>query len=63
MAGFEVALTRRYSWTFSAYYLLSRLPVTEILLKNPFLASFSRKIPIKLALKDSLEFYLIKKKS
>ena len=60
-AGFEVLKTRRYAWTFSAYYLLSRLPVTEFLLKIPLLASFSRRIPIKLALKDSLEFYLKKK--
>jgi SAM-dependent methyltransferase len=60
-AGFEVVKIRRYAWTFSAYYLLSRLPVTEVLLKIPILASFSRRIPIKLALKDSLEFYLKKK--
>jgi 2-polyprenyl-3-methyl-5-hydroxy-6-metoxy-1,4-benzoquinol methylase len=59
-AGFQLVRSRRYAWTFSAHYLLSRLPVTEHLLKIPFLASFSRRIPIKLALKDSLEFYLKK---
>lgn len=61
-AGFEVIKTRRYAWTFSFHYLLSRLPLTEFLLKNSFLASFSKRIPIKLALKDSLEFYFKKKR-
>ncbi len=56
-AGFQVLKTRRYIWTFSAHYLLTRIAPAKILLKNPHLASFWRRIPIRLALGDSFEIY------
>lgn len=56
-AGLEPVLTRRYAWTFSAHYLLSRKRAGAALLRNRRLASFSRRIPIKLALRDSFEIY------
>jgi len=56
-AEFRLTKVRRYSWTFSAHYLLSRLPVLNHFIKNPTLASFWKKIQIKLPLQDSLEIY------
>ena len=56
-AGFQVLKTRRYVWTFSAHYLLTRLAPARFLLKNPTMASFWRRIPTKLALGDSYEIY------
>ena len=56
-AGFSALKTRRYTWTFSAHYLLSRLSFLSFLLKNRRLALFWRRIPIKLALGDSFELY------
>jgi len=55
--GFEVVKIRKYSWTFSAHYLLSRIGPLNIFLKNARLASVWKKIPIKLALSDSFEVY------
>ncbi len=55
--GFKIVKTRKYAWTFSAYYLLSRLRFLRFLIKPSVLGSFWRKIPIKLALKDSYEVY------
>jgi len=55
--GFEVVKIRKYSWTFSAHYLLSRIGPLKIFLKNARLASVWKKIPIKLALSDSFEVY------
>lgn len=55
--GFEIIEVRRYNWTFSVHYLLSRLGPLKIFLKNPHLASVWKKIPIKLALSDSFEVY------
>jgi len=60
-AGFKVIKTRNYSWTFSAHYLISRFAFLDFLLKSHFLSSFFRKIPIKLALGDSIETYAQKK--
>jgi len=59
-AGFRIVKVKKYAWTFSAHYLLSRLPLFRFLIKNPSLSSFWKKIPIKLALKDSFEIYAIK---
>lgn len=55
-AGFRVLELRRYAWTFSAQYLLSRLPLFRAWAESGA-ASFLRKIPIKLALGDSFEIY------
>lgn len=55
--GFSIVKIKRYSWTFSAHYLLSRKSGFECLIRNPALASFWKKIPIKLALGDSFEIY------
>jgi SAM-dependent methyltransferase len=56
-AGFTILHERRYAWTFSAHYLVSRKPALRIFSENPFLASFLRRIPLKLALGDSFEIY------
>lgn len=56
-AGFQIVKERKYSWTFSAHYLISRIPSLKFLLKNSRLSSFWKKIPIKLALGDSFEIY------
>jgi SAM-dependent methyltransferase len=61
-AGFRVFQMRKYSWTFSLHYLLSRRPGLSFLLKNPFFSSLFKKIPIKLALQDSFEIYASKDK-
>jgi SAM-dependent methyltransferase len=59
-AGFSIVAERRYSWTFSAHYLLSRKPALQARLKNMRPASFLKRIPIKLALGDSFEVYAMK---
>jgi SAM-dependent methyltransferase len=59
-AGFSIVAERRYSWTFSAHYLLSRKPAFQARLKNMPPASFLKRIPIKLALGDSFEVYAMK---
>jgi hypothetical protein len=59
-AGFSVIAERRYSWTFSLHYLLSRRPAFRALLGKPGAASFLKRIPIKLALGDSFEVYAVK---
>ncbi len=56
-AGFRVVLRRRYAWTFSARYLVSRFAALEGLARR---ASFLGRIPIKLALGDSFEIYAVK---
>jgi ubiquinone/menaquinone biosynthesis C-methylase UbiE len=61
--GFKIMKSRKYSWTFSLYYLASRKPVFHFMLKNPGFASLLKKIPIKLALQDSFEIYATKLKS
>jgi len=55
-AGFRVVELRRYAWTFSAHYLLSRRPVFRRLADSG-LASFLKGLPIKLPLGDSFEIY------
>ena len=62
-AGFTAIKIKRYSWSFSTHYLLSRKPKLEFLIRNPGLASFWKKIPIKLALRDSFEIYAKKEHS
>ena len=59
-AGLHIIKMRKYSWTFSLHYLLSRRSGPKLLLKNHILASLSKKIPIKLALQDSFEIYAAK---
>jgi SAM-dependent methyltransferase len=59
--GLRPVKARRYTWTFSAYYLLTRFAGLKFLWKNPHAASFWRRIPIKLALGDSFEIYAGKK--
>jgi len=61
-AGFTVVRERRYSWTFSLHYLLSRKRASGLLLKNRRLASFLKTIRLKLALGDSFEVYAVKDK-
>lgn len=56
-SGFQIIKQRKYSWTFSLHYLLSRRRKLRFLLKNQALTSFWKKISIKLALRDSLEVY------
>ena len=56
-AGFSVFHSRKYSWTFSVHYLLSRLDFTKFLIKKPHWASFWKRFSIKLILLDSLEVY------
>jgi 2-polyprenyl-3-methyl-5-hydroxy-6-metoxy-1,4-benzoquinol methylase len=58
--GFRVLKWKRYAWTFSAHYLLSRKPWLKFLLKSPKIALFWKAIPIKLALRDSFEVYATK---
>lgn len=60
--GFRVIDMRKYSWTFSLHYLLSRKSGLNIFLKNNFFSSLLKKIPIKLALQDSFEIYASKEK-
>jgi SAM-dependent methyltransferase len=59
-AGFSIAAERRYSWTFSLHYLLSRKPALQARLNQAGAASFLKRIPIKLALGDSFEVYAVK---
>ncbi len=62
-SGFQVIKWRRYAWTFSAHYLLSRMSLFKFLVKNPRMAFFWKNIPIKLALRDSYEVYARKENS
>ena len=62
-AGFEIIKKRRYAWTFSAHYLLSRKKILGILTREGGTASFLKRIPIKLALGDSFEIYAKKSSS
>ncbi len=59
-AGFRIIKQRKYVWTFSLHYLLSRLKVFTVLLKSRKMSSLWKKIPLKLALRDSLEVYAYK---
>lgn len=62
-AGFTIVREGRYSWTFSLHYLLSRKPATARWLGSRRLASFLKRIRLKLALGDSFEVYAVKEKS
>jgi len=59
-AGFRILDWRRYAWTFSLHYLLSRGKTFGPLVRTPRLASFLRGVRIKLALGDSFEVYAVK---
>jgi SAM-dependent methyltransferase len=61
-AGFRVILRKRYAWTFSAHYLVSRFPALGRFAASRR-ASFLKRIPIKLALGDSFEIYAVKEKA
>jgi len=56
-AGFEIIEKRRYAWTFSVHYLLSRSRIFDALTRKERAASFFKRIPLKLALGDSFEIY------
>jgi 2-polyprenyl-3-methyl-5-hydroxy-6-metoxy-1,4-benzoquinol methylase len=56
-AGFSIVKRRRYAWTFSAHYLLSRIRILRFFVQGRRAAMFFRRIPIKLALGDSFEIY------
>ncbi len=58
-AGFRVVLRRRYAWTFSAHYLVSRFAFLSGFAASRS-SSFLKGIPIKLALRDSFEIYAVK---
>lgn len=55
--GFTVVAERRYAWSFSLHYILSRRPAFQAALKGGPLASLLKRIPLKLALGDSFEVY------
>jgi 2-polyprenyl-3-methyl-5-hydroxy-6-metoxy-1,4-benzoquinol methylase len=59
-AGFTIVRERRYAWTFSLHYLLSRTRASGLFLRNRQVASLSKKIRLKLALGDSFEVYAVK---
>jgi 2-polyprenyl-3-methyl-5-hydroxy-6-metoxy-1,4-benzoquinol methylase len=61
-AGFRVVLRKRYAWTFSAHYLVSRFPALGRFAASRR-ASFLKRIPIRLALGDSFEIYAVKEKT
>jgi len=61
-AGFTIIRERRYAWTFSLHYLMSRNKASALFLRNRPLASFFRRIRLKLALGDSFEVYAVKEK-
>jgi len=56
-AGFAIVRRRRYAWTFSAHYLITRIGFLRPLVKGRRTALFFKRIPIKLALGDSFEIY------
>lgn len=58
--GFTIVKKKKYVWTFSAHYLISRKKGLRFLIKNARLALFWKKISIKLALSDSMEIYATK---
>jgi len=57
LAGFTIVKKKKYSWTFSAHYLISRKKWLLFLIKNAHLALFWKKFSIKLILSDSMEIY------
>ncbi|MBM3294720.1 MAG: class I SAM-dependent methyltransferase [Candidatus Aminicenantes bacterium] len=59
-AGFRILSWRRYAWTFSLHYLLSRGRAFAGLLESARFASFLKGVRIKLALGDSFEVYAAK---
>jgi SAM-dependent methyltransferase len=61
-AGFTIVRRRRYNWTFSAHYLVSRFDGLRGFTDGRA-ASFLKAIPIKLVLGDSFEIYAVKDKS
>jgi 2-polyprenyl-3-methyl-5-hydroxy-6-metoxy-1,4-benzoquinol methylase len=56
--GFEIILSKRFAWNFSAYYLLTRLLP---FLKGKALQKPLKKLNLKLQLSDSWEIYARKK--
>lgn len=60
ISGFTIIKKKKYSWTFSAHYLISRKKWMHFLIKNSHMALFWKKISVKLVLSDSMEIYAIK---
>lgn len=58
-AGFRILEVRRYAWTFSLHYLVSRFSWTGFFTRSRA-SSFLHRIPIKLVLGDSFEIYAAK---
>ncbi len=58
-AGFTIVRRRRYAWTFSAHYLVSRFAALRGAADGRA-ASLLKRIPIKLALGDSFEIHALK---
>ena len=58
-AGFRILDHRRYAWTFSLHYLVSRLKPLRAFTRIRA-SFFLRRIPIKLSLGDSFEIYAVK---
>ncbi len=58
-AGFRILENRRYAWTFSLHYLVSRFQWMGFFTRSRA-SSFLRRIPIKLSLGDSFEIYAVK---
>ena len=56
-AGFTIVRRKRYAWTFSAHYLLTRIGAFRPLVRGRRTALFFKRISIKLALGDSFEIY------
>jgi 2-polyprenyl-3-methyl-5-hydroxy-6-metoxy-1,4-benzoquinol methylase len=59
-AGFTISRRKRYVWTFSLHYVLSRISPFSAMANHPQTASFLKRFRIKLALRDSFEIYAMK---
>jgi 2-polyprenyl-3-methyl-5-hydroxy-6-metoxy-1,4-benzoquinol methylase len=59
-AGFTILRRTRYAWTFSLHYIFARIPALAPVAARPKAASFLKRFQIKLALRDSFEFYAMK---
>jgi 2-polyprenyl-3-methyl-5-hydroxy-6-metoxy-1,4-benzoquinol methylase len=55
--GFSIVAKRKYTWNFSAHYILSRFKILGPVCDNPTAASILKKIPVVLPLRDSIEIY------
>ncbi len=60
-AGFSILKRRKYSWNFSAFYLLTRKNFLKRMTNSPYVATILKKVTLRLALGDSFEIYSKKK--